>query len=282
MPVLPSPSPLSTVALWGDGCVEGNPELIRNSARSGLSRPVLLVVFILVTGLLIIGGFSLYARMAADATNSDDTRDYSQIADQLNLQSDPEILQADENWRERVGIDSSDSDDTDSSFGFLSGITIVMIIWALIWLIAAGILSAIIYLIWRYGSVIQVGTRGEAAAGETADGVVEAGPALANEEKTPTLDAVLAIEDEAIAIGALQRLVLETALASINATLRKSETARAVLRRLPHDWRHYDPVATLVRLAERVRFAGEHLDREGLIAAVEDARPILRDAKGRT
>jgi len=274
-----SQSSLSRVAGWGCVRIGEYPELSNNSVGSRLPRPVLVVIIAVVAVLLLVAAFSLFAGITDSAAITGGETDYSEITDRLDLQSDPEILPAEEDWRARVGIE--DSDATDRPTDFSEWLTVAMIIWALIWLIAAGILFAIIYLVWRYGSVIQVGTRREAATGQTEDGAVEAGPALASEAKTPTLEAVLAIEDEAIAIGALQRLVLETALESINATLRKSETARAVLGRLPIDWRYFDPVAALVRLAERVRFAGEHLDREGLIAAVEQARPILRDAKGR-
>ena len=252
-----------------------------SSARTGLSRPVLLVCLAVIAGLLLVGSFSLFARQTDEVAIAGAAPDFSEISDRLDLQPEPEIYPAEDDWRDRAGVQESDRDGSNWFTNFLRNLNPISVIQILLWTIGATILGVIIYLIWRYGSVIQVGTRGEADAGATGAGTVDVGPALANEEKTTTLEAVLAIEDESVAIGALQRLVLETALASINATLRKSETARAVLFRLPRDWRHYAPVAALVRLAERVRFAGETLDRAGLVAAVEDARPILRDVRGR-
>lgn len=251
------------------------------SARSGLSRPVLLAGFVAITGLLLLAAFGLFARLTDSEPVTAGTPDFTEIAERLDLQPVPEIYPAEDDWRERAGVEARGANSSNWFVNFLRNLNPFTVIRILLWTIGAAILGVIIYLIWRYGSVIQVGTRGDADTGATGGGTVEAGPALANEEKIATLEAVLAIDDENVAIGALQRLVLETALASINATLRKSETARAVLFRLPRDWRHYAPVAALVRLAERVRFAGETLDRAGLVAAVEAARPVLRDVKGR-
>ncbi|QNL19617.1 hypothetical protein HXX25_09960 [Hyphobacterium sp. CCMP332] len=251
------------------------------SARSGLSRPVLLAGFVAITGLVLLAAFGLFARLADSEPVTAGTPDFTEISERLDLQPVPEIYPAEDNWRERAGVEARGANGSNWFVNFLRNLNPFTVIRILLWTIGAAILGVIIYVIWRYGSVIQVGTRGDADTGATGGGTVEAGPALANEEKIATLEAVLAIDDENVAIGALQRLVLETALASINATLRKSETARAVLFRLPRDWRHYAPVAALVRLAERVRFAGETLDRAGLVAAVEAARPVLRDVKGR-
>ena len=258
----------------------GDQRVNSSSARSGLSRPVVLGVAVVLAAILLLGALGMFS--ARNDTDPDaEPASYADIASANGLETDPEILNADDDWRAREGIEDAGQTDLSGFARWLDLLDAAQILLWLIWIAAAGIVIFIIYLVVRYGAAIQVGTRADAGEGRTGDVIPGSAAALASEEKTPTLEAVLAIEDESIAIGALQRLVLETALAGMDARLRRSETARAVLRRLPRDWRHYDIVAALVRMAERVRYAGERLDRDGLIAAVDHVRPVIRDARGR-
>ncbi|MEE2525678.1 hypothetical protein V0U79_04810 [Hyphobacterium sp. HN65] len=240
------------------------PDAVRwlfHGARSGFQA----VVFAVLIAACLPG--------ALDAAQDAPARDYVDIADDLNLQSDLEILSADEDWRARLGVEENQERPAEWWELVPWGLVIRIVIWGL----AAGLLATIAYLIWRYGAVIQVGLSAKVDEGRTGDPDIASGSVLSAEPKALSLDDVLAMEDAGRALGALQRLVLEAALAAMNASLRKSDTARAVLRRLPRDWQYYPPVAALVRRAERVRFAGDSFDREGLESVIESVRPVLHE-----
>lgn len=220
---------------------------------------------------LLLGAMMLPAMAAAQDTQ---TRDYDDIAGRLDLQADPEIYPAEDDWRARAGVEEVRQQESDWARNVPWGRVFQIVIWGL----AAALLATIIYLVWRYGAAIQVGLSANAEEGRTDAGEAVSGPVLSAEPKALSIEDVLAMDDAARALGALQRLVLEAALSAMNASLQRSDTARAVLRRLPRDWKHYLPVADLVRRAERVRFAGDEIDRTGLEAAVESVRPVLQQS----
>lgn len=222
----------------------------------------------------LVCAMSLTVFLASEAQASP-SQTYAGITSELDLQSNPEILPEDEDWRSRVGVVSGQRNDP----GWIRLVPWGLVVWIVIWAVAAGLLALIIFLIWRYGAAIQVGMRATADEGRTEVGGRAEASVLSAEPKALSLDEVLAMDDAGRALGALQRLVLEAALAAMNSSLRKSETARAVLRRLPRDWPFYATVAALVRRAERVRFAGDAFDREGLESIAESVRPVLGDAR---
>lgn len=203
------------------------------------------------------------------------TADYAERAEGAGLQIDTQALSADDDWREIAGVEPVTPPEAPRSiFDYLALINWIQLG---LFLMAAMVIALIVWLVIRYGGAIQLSFRDTRDAPTGAKNELpEDGQALAEEEAISSLDDVLRISDISVAIGALQRLMLESALSALNASLRKSDTARAALARIPADWPHQAAMAWLVRLTERVRYAGDVLDQEGLTEAVSAMRPVLK------
>lgn len=139
---------------------------------------------------------------------------------------------------------------------------------------AVMILILILWVIIRQGSAGRFNLQAEAAKGERLSG--DAAPEIAGVGGVRmTLDEILALEDLRTAIGALLRLTLEAALKLTGAALRRSATAREILRCLPADFAHLKAVAALVREAEAVRFGGAEISKDRFDELVALVRPLL-------
>ncbi|WP_421789037.1 DUF4129 domain-containing protein [Hyphobacterium sp.] len=222
--------------------------------------------FVLLLAILV----SISAPGPADA-DEEAPLDYADVVEGLDLQDQLEILPEEADWRAQLGAPESIERESAPP-----PINLTLLI---VWLLAATVVVFIVFLIIRYGAGIQVAFSREIDRGEIEEAESHTGLAAAAGQKVDTLEDVLAIRDENQALGALLRLVLESALHKMDMSLKRSETARAVLRRLPQNWEHFSPVAELVRLAERVRYAGDTIDREALVAAVEQARPVVHSRR---
>ncbi len=197
--------------------------------------------------------------------------DYVELAEQHGLQVDVETLDAEDDWRALAGLSNA----PDQRGNPLAGFTLARLIFWLAVALAAGALIFVLYLAFRHGAGLRVDTR---QAPRTGDYRVkgEGGGAEATADlPVLSLDEIAGVTDVPKALGALQRLVLIAAADATGSVLRRSETAREALRRLPRDWTHYERVARLVRIAEHVRYAGQPIEEGGLAALVEDAREIL-------
>ncbi|WP_083635264.1 DUF4129 domain-containing protein [Maricaulis sp. W15] len=200
------------------------------------------------------------------------TGDYADLARSRGLQVELDYLDAEADWRALADLPDP-SDDIGMSFPWLAGLTMVMVIkWVVIGL-AVGVLAYIVYLAIRHGAGLRVATRQVAAVGDH-DGPGKGG-LPAGELPLLSLEEIARLADAAKALGALQRLVLVAAAEATGSVLRRSETAREALRRLPRDWGHYDKVARLVQIAEQVRYAGRPIEQDGLDGLIADARLVL-------
>lgn len=199
--------------------------------------------------------------------------DYRELAEEEGLQLDPEALTADDDWREIAGV--APPEPRDEQFSLLQLLGFINWIQLVLFAAALAVIGVIVWLVIRYGGAIQLNFK-EASEGQTGVELSEgSGPLLSSEEEISSLDAVLKIADLTVAIGALQRLMLEKSLEALDTRLRKSDTARAALARIPEGWPHRAAMAWLVRLTERVRYAGDLLDQDGLSEAVSAMRPVL-------
>lgn len=189
----------------------------------------------------------------------------------FGLQTALEPVDADFDWRAEVGLRAPDD-----GFQLPDWLGWVLRNWLnlLFGCFAALILGLIVWVAVRQGGAGGFNTARAAASGERADihpdlaTASVAGPRL-------SLEDILALEDLRTAVGALLRLSLETALRLTGAALRRSATARDILRRLPGDFPHLKAVAVLVREAEAVRFAGAEISRDRFEELVDMVRPLL-------
>ncbi|MEO0999880.1 MAG: DUF4129 domain-containing protein, partial [Pseudomonadota bacterium] len=76
----------------------------------------------------------------------------------------------------------------------------------------------------------------------------------------------------------LAHRALEDAAAANDLRPGRSQTARAILRRLPEAWHPRAGLAEIVTTEELVRFGGRALDEERFAACLRSAGPILRGA----
>jgi hypothetical protein len=188
----------------------------------------------------------------------------------FGLQTELEPVEADFDWRAEVGLRERDADPLPDWLRWVLRNWLNLLFGGL----AALILGLIIWVAVRQGGAGGFNTARAAAQGEReaphSEPIAAAvgGPRLSLEE-------ILALEDVRTALGALLRLSLETALRLTGAALRRSATARDILRRLPQDFAHLKAVAVLVREAEAVRFAGAEINREEFEALVDLVRPML-------
>lgn len=193
------------------------------------------------------------------------------------LQTEIEPVGEEMDWRAEVGLldrDPRESREWPAVVAWILAnlVTLVMVAIALV------VIGLVILLLVKHGGGGGLRLRAEARAGEREPeaGVVSdaltAGPSL-------TLDEILKLDDLELALGALLRLVLETAISLSGHVLRRSATAREVLRRLPSDFAHLGAVAALVREAEHVRYGGASISRERFDALVEQIRPLLSQVR---
>lgn len=226
----------------------------------------------LIAGVVVVAA-GLWQAMTGGRSDpaADQPGSLAEIIERDGLQAQIDYLDADANWRELAGV-RADVESDDERPWWASLTVAQLVLWLFI-AIAIAILASLAYLAVRHGVGLRVDTR-EAAPEGAREGTASRG----DEEirVTPlSLEEIAALSDVIKALGALQRCVLTTAAEATGSVLRRSETARDALRRLPREWSHYDRVARLVRTAEQVRYAGHDIDREGFDALLADARLIL-------
>lgn len=206
---------------------------------------------------------------------------YAELAEQAGLQVEIEHLEADEDWRERAGVSDSGAVTAPDWLGWLLVPLMAgrFLIWFLAILLVVGLIVLAVVFIRAGGAGRFGGQAAPRGAAITEPDTVATSPV---ERPLLSLDAILAMDDIAAALGELQRLTLTAAAAVTGIILRKSETAREVLRHLPADWGHRGIVLDLVSEAELVRYAGREVQPERLAELVEAVRPLLRDAEGGT
>ena len=192
-------------------------------------------------------------------------------APRLGLQTELEPVDAAFDWRAEVGLHDRDVD-----FRWPAWLAWILsnFVMILLGLFAALILGLIVWVLVRQGGAGGFNTAPPADAGERGDAGHEPG-APPGAGAGLTLDDILGLEDVRVALGALLRLTLETALRLTGAALRRSATARDSLRRLPQDFIHLKAVAVLVREAEAVRFGGADITRDRFEELVDLVRPML-------
>ncbi len=189
----------------------------------------------------------------------------------FGLQTELEPVDAAFDWRSEVGLRDADSE---RQLPDWIGWIIANFIAILLGLFAALILGLVLWVLVRQGGAGGFNTAREAAPGERAPDPEHAAAAAVGAPRL-TLEEILALEDLRVALGALLRLTLEAALRLSGAALRRSATARDILRRLPQDFAHLQAVAVLVREAEAVRFGGADISRDRFDVLVDLVRPLL-------
>ena len=241
------------------------------SREASALRPWMWLVAVIVLGSLLAVGFSGLMRRDQPGEAEIVPSDYSEMAAERGLQVDVETLESEDDWRALADI----ADIPDRGGNLFAWLTLARVIFWLFVALAVGVLVFLIYLAVRHGAGLRVETRQAPKSGDyTAKG--KGGRATATADlPVLTLDEIARLTDAGRALGALQRLVLSAAAEATGSVLRRSETAREALRRLPRDWAHYERVARLVRIAEHVRYAGQPLEEGGLASLVEDARTVL-------
>ena len=188
----------------------------------------------------------------------------------FGLQTELEPVGAEFDWRAEVGLREWASDPLPDWLRWALRNWLSILIGGF----AALILGLIIWVAVRQGGTGGLNTTRVAADGERDALHPELATAAVGGPRL-SLEAILALEDLSMALGALLRLSLETALRLTGAALRRSATARDILRRLPQDFVHLKAVATLVREAEAVRFGGADISRDQFEALVDLVRPML-------
>lgn len=247
-------------------------------SRDSRSRPAGGKARIYLLG-LVLTGLALVAFWVAREGWTDQPVEagagYERLAGESRLQVDLEALPADVSWRDHAGLpDVTDTGPPSWLDQIPVGFVARLMFWTFIAIVAATLIFAV-YVIVRHAAAGRWSVRSvpsDSGHGRVVRAEADAATPL------PTLDAVLAMDDLVVAIGALQRLGLEAAARATGTMLRRSETARDTLRRLPGNWPHREAVSVLVREAERVRFAGGGIDRARLDEIAGSLRGLLREA----
>ena len=204
----------------------------------------------------------------ADAQDSDDIQ-----PPEGGLQTELEPVSEDMDWRAEVGLTQAEPEE-DRQLPVALAWVLTNLVTIIFWLVAIIALALIVMVLVNFGGRGGFRAGADAMAGERddvrLDGIVGVGdaPRLGLEE-------ILALEDLDLALGALLRLVLETAITLTGSVLRRSATAREILRRLPREFAHLAAVTILVREAERVRYGGATMTRERFEDLVASVRPLL-------
>ncbi|WP_297732789.1 DUF4129 domain-containing protein [uncultured Maricaulis sp.] len=234
-------------------------------------RPWLWLVAAIVLAIALALGLStLFGSNRVDEVNFA-AHDFVEMATQHDLQIDVESLEVEDDWRALADLAAA-PDRRDNPF---AGFTLARLIFWLFVALAAGALIFIVYLAFRHGAGARVDTRRAPHTGDYRPDSLGARAVAAADLPVLSLDEIAGLTDAPKALGALQRLVLVAAAEATGSVLRRSETAREALRRLPQNWTHYERVARLVRTAEHVRYGGQSIEEGGLADLVEDARKVL-------
>ncbi|MEO0388493.1 MAG: DUF4129 domain-containing protein, partial [Pseudomonadota bacterium] len=98
-------------------------------------------------------------------------------------------------------------------------------------------------------------------------------PARAEMERH--LTALAALPERRLALVQLLALSLEAAAAQNGLRLRRAETAREFLRRLPPRWSGLEPLKALAMTEELVQFGGRPVEDTAFETALNQARSIL-------
>ncbi|MAC90039.1 MULTISPECIES: DUF4129 domain-containing protein [Maricaulis] len=238
--------------------------------RSALRPWLWLAAIVALTLVIVMIGTRLAGDAGSDAPGI--ATNYADAIERRGLQLPIDYLDADADWRARANLPDT-NDSASVRFPWLAALTLAKVLLWMFYALAAGVLIFIIYLAVRHGVGLRVDSR-KIQDVESAPKTAMSGPGIVDQPLL-TLEEIARLTDAAKALGALQRLVLAAAAEATGSALRRSETAREVLRRLPRDWTHYRVVATLVQTAERVRYAGQSIDASGVEGLIADARPVL-------
>ena len=143
------------------------------------------------------------------------------------------------------------------------------------YIIVVGVFGLIGFLLWRFGGQSQITLRNSQAV--SAGRVPAVGPAQAGADQNigDFLKSLAAMPDRRAALILLVGRVLRRAAETNGLRLKRSETARDILRRLPRDWALFDPTRNLVVAEELVHFGGRGVSDGQLDAYIAIARPIL-------
>lgn len=91
------------------------------------------------------------------------------------------------------------------------------------------------------------------------------------------LETARSMADRRAALVLLVRAALERAGAAVQLPLRRSETAREILRRIPGNWHHRAALGRLVAVEEGVQFGGRPLPEAVFAECLDHAAPILAE-----
>lgn len=204
----------------------------------------------------------------AHAQDSDDIQ-----PPESGLQTELEPVSEDMDWRAEVGLTQAEPDEDMQLPAALLWI-LQNLVTIIFWLVAIVVLVLIVMVLVNFGGRGGFRAGADAIAGEREDIRLD-GVAGVGDAPRLGLDEILALEDLDLALGALLRLVLETAIRLTGSVLRRSATAREILRRLPREFAHLAAVTVLVRESERVRYGGATMTRERFEDLVASVRPLL-------
>lgn len=219
---------------------------------------------------IALGLLALFAAGFAGAVHA---QDEPVEAPDRGLQTELEPRTAEDDWRTEVGLDTTQGSEPIQMPDFLAWI-LANFLLVLVYLIPVLILVLIIAVLVRQGEGGGFRTGAEASSRHRVSGGHGLEDPILDAQRL-SLDEILRLEDMEAALGALLRLVLEAAINLTGSVLKRSSTAREILRRLPTDFAHLAAVATLVREAERVRYGGGVITRERFEELVGLVGPLL-------
>lgn len=242
-----------------------------SGGRFPLARTLLAVA--IIAGLIaVVSGFV--------SRNSDTPTDrtYPQLSQDMNLQTELELLPENTSWREHANLPENTRSEAPEWLAFLPwGAIGQLVFWGIIGLLIIGMIFIVIILVRNVGT----GRFARDEIRQPRKTASEPLPTIHRRETQPlTLSQILEMTDLEAAIGELQRSALAAAAFITGVTFKRSVTAREALRKLPSDWQYRPVVAGVIREAEQVRFAGRTMDRPQLEMLVESIRPMLKQAGG--
>jgi len=231
----------------------------------------------LILLLLVIVGIAFVPRLFPGSEAPSDS-DYPQLAQRAGLQVEVEHLDAEVDWRERARVGQTDRT---GNANWLAGLPVGLIARLVYWFLLIAAIGVVVYVILLLIRNLNTGRLGGQRKPQPGARRV-VGETIASSAPQPLLsvEAILAMDDLVAAIGELQRSALDAAARLTGLMLRRSETARDVLRRLPDGWSYLPVLFELVREAETVRYAGAEVERERLAELADAVRPMLSDAEG--
>ncbi|MBO6729659.1 MAG: hypothetical protein JJ910_08015 [Maricaulis sp.] len=253
-----------------------------SGGRFPLAR-TLLAVAIFAGLIAVVSGFV--------SRNSDTPTDrtYPQLSQDMNLQTELELLPENTSWREHANLPENTRSEAPEWLAFLPwgapewlaflpwGAIGQLVFWGIIGLLIIGMISIVIILVRNVGT----GRFARDEIRQPRKTASEPLPTIHRRETQPlTLSQILEMTDLEEAIGELQRSALAAAAFITGVTFKRSVTAREALRKLQSDWQYRPVVAGVIREAEQVRFAGRTMDRPQLEMLVESIRPMLKQAGG--